>query len=340
MGALKGAAHEAGRAARRAQVGHLRQRGLHRHRCRRRCNDPVASMPRLNNPDSRGGASAPARPTRRANVLRLGRTCCRHARRVRRRQPRTTRRSTPSIRAGLAVFEYDIDEGVTHHAGPTGRTCTDAGHAARAGRQHRRPRHRQPQRSRDRDEADHPRLERLLPVGYNSTQAPTDGKFHEIKVRVKRRGVEVRARQGILGLHRRGCRASERRRRSRSAVPTAVSTALNDLASSRRAADRRTSGSAPPQGENGKTAVTFAWEPMPRDVPARIATGSAASRVALTAMAPDGRRSIAGVVPEAVIGPDAPASPWHGGPSAALRSMSPPGKLQLQDDRRGDAAAR
>ena len=33
-------------------------------------------------------------------------------------------------------------------------------------------------------------------LGYNSTQAPTDGKFHEIKVRVKRRGVEVRARKG------------------------------------------------------------------------------------------------------------------------------------------------
>ena len=33
-------------------------------------------------------------------------------------------------------------------------------------------------------------------LGYNSTQAPTDGKFHEIKVKVTRRGLDVRARKG------------------------------------------------------------------------------------------------------------------------------------------------
>ena len=58
-------------------------------------------------------------------------------------------------------------------------------------------------------------------VGYNSTQAPTDGKFHEIKVRVKRPGVQVRASQGLLGLHRgrrqargRGTEAGTARRKS------------------------------------------------------------------------------------------------------------------------------
>ena len=37
-------------------------------------------------------------------------------------------------------------------------------------------------------------------LGYNSSQAPSDGKFHEIKVRVKRPGVQVRARKGYWAL--------------------------------------------------------------------------------------------------------------------------------------------
>ena len=37
-------------------------------------------------------------------------------------------------------------------------------------------------------------------VGYNSKKAPADGRFHEIKVRVKRSGVEVRHRKGYWAL--------------------------------------------------------------------------------------------------------------------------------------------
>ena len=37
-------------------------------------------------------------------------------------------------------------------------------------------------------------------LGYNSTQAPSDGRFHEIKVRVKRPGIQVRARKGYWAL--------------------------------------------------------------------------------------------------------------------------------------------
>jgi hypothetical protein len=37
-------------------------------------------------------------------------------------------------------------------------------------------------------------------LGYTSTEAPRDGKFHEITVRVKRKGIEVRARKGYWAL--------------------------------------------------------------------------------------------------------------------------------------------
>src|SRR6266853_5393017 len=38
-------------------------------------------------------------------------------------------------------------------------------------------------------------------IGYNSSQAPSDGKFHNIRVRVKRPGVQVRARKGYWALN-------------------------------------------------------------------------------------------------------------------------------------------
>ena len=52
-------------------------------------------------------------------------------------------------------------------------------------------------------------------IGYNSSQAPSDGKFHEIKVRVKRPGVQVRARKGYWALTPDGNVARTARRRSR-----------------------------------------------------------------------------------------------------------------------------
>ena len=46
-------------------------------------------------------------------------------------------------------------------------------------------------------------------LGYNSTQAPTDGKFHKIKVERDAPGRRGAGAKGLLGLHRRGCGARD-----------------------------------------------------------------------------------------------------------------------------------
>ena len=122
-------------------------------------NDPVAAMPGIGNPSS---ATIPAlAASDRTEFFNLADLM----------SDLTlifaeANRNNTSIYAvdprGLAPFEYDINQGVglqTDQHAPR----RVARHAAGARRQHRRPRHRQPQRSRDRDEADHARLERLLP---------------------------------------------------------------------------------------------------------------------------------------------------------------------------------
>ena len=43
-------------------------------------------------------------------------------------------------------------------------------------------------------------------LGYNSSRSPTDGKYHEIEVRVRRDDVDVRHRKGFLGDDRARCR--------------------------------------------------------------------------------------------------------------------------------------
>ena len=99
-------------------------------------------------------------------------------------------------------------------------------------------------------------------LGYNSTQAPSDGKFHEIKVRVKRPGVQVRARKGYWALTAAETRTamappSPDRRPSRSQVARRHR---------RRASDRRATcapGSARRRATRGKTKVTLVWEPLP-----------------------------------------------------------------------------
>jgi VWFA-related protein len=143
-------------------------------------------------------------------------------------------------------------------------------------------------------------------IGYSSTNAPSDGKFHDIKVKVKRPGVQVRARKGYWALT-----AQEVARSMappKPALPPAVKSALanveNTAASSRSRSIRTWIGTE--RGENGKTKVTFVWEPVPRQPGDRPASSDQPSRVSLMAVATDGSPIFRGRVPDAVAASTAP----------------------------------
>src|SRR4029078_13043684 len=156
-------------------------------------------------------------------------------------------------------------------------------------------------------------------LGYSSAQAPTDGKFHNIKVNIKRKGVEVRARKGYWADTGDDVARANAPRKEDS-VPTAVSTALGDLSTPAR--DKSAHfwvGTT--RGENGLARVTFSWEPAPL-VPGQPREDPPA-KVALMAVSRDGRQVFRGTVPE-----DAPAGPVSQGRHISFDA--PPGQLQLK----------
>ena len=98
-------------------------------------------------------------------------------------------------------------------------------------------------------------------LGYTSA-VTTDGKFHKINVRVKRPGVQVRARQGYLALN--AVEAERSLGPKKAGPPAAITEALGTLAASsqqRRNLIRSWVGMAP--GRDGKTRVSFVWSPTP-----------------------------------------------------------------------------
>jgi VWFA-related protein len=161
-------------------------------------------------------------------------------------------------------------------------------------------------------------------LGYSSTEAPSDGKFHEIRVRVKRPGVQVRARKGYWALT-----AEETARvlaPPRPGPPPEVAAALTSIIEPPRGRTVRTWVGAE-RGENGHTRVTFVWEPVPPAPGERNV--EQAARVSLTASGSDGSPYFRGRVPDAGAEESSGTSAERRGPSKTTFEAAP-GSLQLR----------
>ena len=179
-------------------------------------------------------------------------------------------------------------------------------------------------------------------IGYNSSQAPADGKFHEIKVRVKRPGVQTRARKGYWALN------AEQTARAlappKTGPPKPVEAALAAAVSrpSRATVVRTWIGTS--RGDNGKTRITFVWEPIPRSPGDRAAATEEPARVALMAVGADGSPYFRGKVPDAAAAArasngiaSAPQGAANGTGAASVQKAPSrvtfdvaPGKMQLR----------
>ncbi len=295
-------------------------------------NDPVAAMPRIGNPN-RNNPSAQTSDTveffNQADMLGDMREVF-----------DTANRQNTSIYAvdprGLAAFEYDINSSVGLQGDRKGLQATlDSLRVLADNTDGRAIVNRNDlavgMKQIIRDASGYYLL------GYNSTQAPTDGKFHEIKVRTTRRNVDVRARKGYWAYTNED--VARALAPAKPDAPSAVTAALNAIAEPTRGrAARFWIGLA--KGQNGSPRVTFAWEAISADDGQGRSAEGTANRVQLTATAPDGRPVFRGRIPEEGSSPASAASPTP--PAAGTAASTPvaagasasfdavPGPLQLR----------
>jgi VWFA-related protein len=178
-------------------------------------------------------------------------------------------------------------------------------------------------------------------LGY-TTRTKADGKFHNISVKVKRPGVTVRSRKGYWALTAPAAAAVETAATKKLIPPTPVDAALNTLATSVQPKGARLVRTwiGTNRGENGKTKVSFVWEPTPKTGDRVGASGSAGdqpARVLVTAVGPDGSPYFRGRVPDAASSASASADAAVKGPSRVTFDV-PPGKIQLRLSVEGNAS--
>ena len=300
VGALRSLRHAHGLASRGAQGGDPGQRGL--------LQLPAAAAARPDRLDARvrqPGAPVPDGGRRRGPRAVL------QQRRDDRRPPKEVydlaNRNNTAIYAldprGLAPFEFDINEGVGDIRVDAASLRMTQDTLPHPRRRDRRPRHRQPERSRQGAAADRQRLERVLPdrlqllAGAAGRQVPRDQGQGEA---VRRAGASP---QGLLGAHGRGDGPCARARGAGAAegvrdgarlhhAPTGSAGVIDPHLDRHRRAGRTARRASRSSGS-------------PRRPPPGVRREEAA-RVSVTAIAPDGSAYFRGRVPDVPVASAAP----------------------------------
>ena len=168
-------------------------------------------------------------------------------------------------------------------------------------------------------------------LGYTAA-SPTDGRFKQIKVRVKRPGLQVRARKGYWALSTEDV-AAVTAAATRVGPAPEIADALGLIETPLRARTIRT-WIGTQRGENGRTAVTLVWEPAPTTTAERR---EPPTQLSVTAGGQNGSAYFRGKVPAAAAaaaGPPAAAgASTAAGTDAAggrVTFQAPPGPLQLR----------
>lgn len=179
-------------------------------------------------------------------------------------------------------------------------------------------------------------------LGYTSDKSGNDGKFHEITVKVKKSGVDVRARKGYWALTPADV---EKINNPAPDVAKPVQTALASIAPSVQSGKYVRTWIGTERGENGKTRVTLIWEPLPaqgpaigggvrREQPGRVSLLAATSEgnLVFRGRSPDAALASAGRAPAPNDAGAAGRAPAASAASAPQRLVfdAPPGKIELR----------
>jgi len=166
-------------------------------------------------------------------------------------------------------------------------------------------------------------------LGYNSS-APADGRFHEIKIRLKRPGVQVRSRKGYWAPT--AAEAAKASAPPKPAPPPAVEKALSNVETRQRDAYISTwLGTG--RGDGNRTRVTFVWEPLP-PIPGEKRQEAASVQVLATGRG--GEEYYRGPVPPESAAPPAEPAAAAAPAQPALRAGSKvsfdaaPGRMQVR----------